>query len=154
MSKKEGEQQGEAIEAVALTMIITKRDLTLLNNFAQKHKPLESCAILVGKRKHNQFSVLEVVPMENDYKSEIKFTINEEKLFAVYKKAESTNLSVVGIYHTHPSNPTTPSKTDIKYMEINPVPWIINSTLTNETKCYLYNENDGGVMEIELKIMD
>ncbi|MER5176502.1 MAG: M67 family metallopeptidase [Candidatus Nitrosocosmicus sp.] len=159
MSKEEGRKEGggkegDAIEGESLTMIINKRDLTLLNEFAQKNTPLESCAILIGKRKHNQFSVLEVVQMENDYKSEIKFTINEEKLFAVYKKAESTNLSVVGIYHTHPSNPTTPSKTDIKYMEINPVPWIINSTLTIETKCYIYNENDGDVMEIELTVMD
>ena len=146
--------ESEAREDEALTISITKKDLILLNDFSQRNTPLESCAILIGKRKNNQFNILEVIPMENDYKSKNKFTINEEKLFAVYKKAESTNLSVVGIYHTHPSNPTTPSNTDIKYMEINPVPWIINSTLTIETKCYIYNENDGNVMEIDLTLRD
>jgi proteasome lid subunit RPN8/RPN11 len=45
-----------------------------------------------------------------------------------------------------------PSKTDIKYMELNPVPWIINSTITDETRCYIYDENEG-VKEIELRVM-
>ena len=127
--------------------------MIILNDFSQRNTPLESCAILIGKRKNNQFNILEVIPMENDYKSKFKFTINEEKLFAVYKKAESNNLSVVGIYHTHPSTPI-PSKTDIKYMEINPVPWIINSTLTDETKCFIYNDKNECVIEIGLIVMD
>jgi [CysO sulfur-carrier protein]-S-L-cysteine hydrolase len=132
--------------------IIDKKHMMLLNNLSQKNKPLESCAILIGKRKNNQFIITKVIPMKNDEKSNIMFTINEEKLFAVYKKAESMNLSMVGIYHTHPSKPF-PSKTDIKYMEINPVPWIINSTITDETKCFIYYDYNG-VKEIELKIMD
>ncbi len=145
--------ESEAREDEALTISITKKDLILLNDFSQRNTPLESCAILIGKRKNNQFKILEVIPMENDYKSKIKFTINEEKLFAVYKKAESNNLSVVGIYHTHPSIPI-PSKTDIKYMEINPVPWIINSTLTDETKCFIYHDKNECVIEIGLIVMD
>ncbi len=146
-------QESEASEDKALTISITKKDLIILNDFSQRNTPLESCAILIGKRKNNQFNILEVIPMENDYKSKIKFTINEEKLFAVYKKAESNNLSVVGIYHTHPSTPS-PSKTDIKYMEINPVPWIINSTLTDETKCFIYNDKNECITEIGLIVMD
>jgi [CysO sulfur-carrier protein]-S-L-cysteine hydrolase len=146
MSKK------EADEVESFKIIINKKHFIFLDNLSQKNKPLESCAILIGKRNNNQFIVTKIIPMENDEKSNIKFTINEEKLFAVYKKTESMNLSVVGIYHTHPSNPI-PSKTDIKYMEINPVPWIINSTITGETKCFIYYDNKG-VEEIELKVTD
>lgn len=146
MSKK------EADEVESFKIIINKKHFIFLDNFSQKNKPLESCAILIGKRNNNQFIVTKIIPMENDEKSNIKFTINEEKLFAVYKITESMNLSVVGIYHTHPSYPI-PSKTDIKYMEINPVPWIINSTITGETKCFIYYYNKG-VEEIELKVTD
>jgi len=145
---KKRDVQGEE----AVTALIRKNHLTLLDNFSHTNEPFESCAILVGKKINNQFNVLEVIYMENEDKSEIKFTINDDKLFAVYKKAESTNLSIVGIYHTHPSKPL-PSKTDIKYMEINPVPWIINSTTTHEIKCYIYYENEG-IKEIELIVMD
>ncbi len=136
----------------SLKILLNKNHFILLNNLSQKNKPLESCAILVGKRNNAQFIVTKIMPMENDEKSNIKFTINDEKLFAVYKKIESLNLSVVGIYHTHPSNPM-PSKTDIKYMELNPVPWIINSTITDETKCFIYVDS-GAVEEMELIVTD
>jgi proteasome lid subunit RPN8/RPN11 len=134
------------------TASIRKNHLEILKNYSHTNEPIESCAILIGKKINNQFNVLEVILMENDDKSAIKFTINDDKLFSVYKRIESINLSVVGIYHTHPSKPS-PSKTDIKYMEINPVPWIINSTITHETKCYIYYENEG-IKEIELIVMD
>ncbi len=136
----------------SLEILINKNNYILLNNLAQKNKPLESCAILAGKRNNNHFIVTKIIPMENDEKSNIKFTINEEKLFKAYKKIESLNLSVVGIYHTHPSNPI-PSKTDLKYMEINPVPWIINSTITGKSKCFIYIDSSG-IEEMELKVMD
>ncbi|MBA3749677.1 MAG: M67 family metallopeptidase [Nitrosopumilus sp.] len=139
-------------EEEVVTALIRKNHLTLLESFSHKYEPFESCAILIGKKNNNQFIVLEVIFMENEDKSEIRFTINEDKLFAVYKMAESFNLSVVGIYHTHPTKPF-PSIIDIKYMEINPVPWIINSTITHEIKCYIYYEKDG-IKEIELIVMD
>jgi proteasome lid subunit RPN8/RPN11 len=144
-----GEGQGEG--EPPLTAKIKKNHLTFLNNWSHKNRPLESCAILAGKRNGNQFDVLEIIPMENDDKSDIRFSINEEKLFDAYKKVESINLSIVGIYHTHPSQPA-PSKTDMTYMQINPVPWVINSTITHETRCYIHDENEG-VKEIELRVM-
>ena len=146
------ESDEELGEGEPLTAKIKKNHLVFLDNWSQKNKPLESCAILVGKRKDNQFDVLEIIPMENDDKSETTFSMNEEKLFGVYKKVESDSLSIVGIYHTHPSRPI-PSKTDMTYMKINPVPWIINSTITHETRCYIHNENEG-IKEIELIVMD
>jgi proteasome lid subunit RPN8/RPN11 len=146
------ESDEELGDGEPFTTKIKKNHLTFLNDWSHKNKPLESCAILVGKRKDNQFDVLEIIPMENDDKSETRFSINEEKLFVVYKKVESVNLSVVGIYHTHPSKPI-PSKTDMTYMQINPIPWIINSTITHETRCYIHNENEG-IKEIELIVMD
>lgn len=133
-------------------MLISKNKMLFLENYSQQNKPQESCALLLGKRKENQFIVLETILMENDRKSNIMFTINEDKLFLAYKKAESMNLSVVGIYHNHPANPV-PSNTDKKYMETNPVPWIIYSTITNESKCYIYYEHEG-VTNVDIVFMD
>ncbi|HYO06925.1 MAG TPA: M67 family metallopeptidase [Phototrophicaceae bacterium] len=135
-----------------LIVVIKKTHLALLINLSLQTKPLETCAILIGKRNNNQFSILKVLPMDNDDKSEVSFAINEDKLFAVYKHTESVNLAVVGVYHTHPSVPM-PSKTDMKYMEINPIPWIIHSTTINKTKCFIHDEIDG-IKEIELIVKD
>jgi proteasome lid subunit RPN8/RPN11 len=131
--------------------IISKEQLIFLEKYALKNKPLESCAILLGKKINNKFIIVEIKPIENADKSEVKFTINEDKLFEIYKEAESKDLSVIGIYHTHPSDPY-PSKTDVIYMQINQVPWIITSTITGNTRCYLYDE-EKGLMNIDLIIM-
>ena len=133
-------------------VVIKKTDLAHLINLPPHTRPLETCAILIGKRNCNQFNILEVLPIDNDDESETSFAINDEKLFAVYKKIESINLAVVGVYHTHPSAPR-PSKTDIKYMEINPIPWIIHSTTVKKTKCFMHDEIEG-IKEIELIVKD
>lgn len=134
------------------TIKLSKKQLSFLDNYSQKIEPLESCAILLGKKNDAQFIVNEIITMENEEKSEIRFAIKTDKLFEAYKEAESKNLSVIGIYHTHPSDPY-PSKTDIIYMQINPVPWIITSTITRTTKCYLYEE-EKGLINIELIVTD
>ncbi|MDQ2686199.1 MAG: Mov34/MPN/PAD-1 family protein, partial [Thermoproteota archaeon] len=60
-------------------------------------------------------------------------------LLEIYKIAEKKGLSVIGVFHSHPSDPI-PSETDKVYMQINPVPWIIRSTTTNEMRCFVFGE--------------
>ena len=45
--------------------------------------------------------------------------------------AEEKRLQVAGIFHSHPAGPA-PSLTDAKFMEINPVVWVIYSTTQNQ----------------------
>ncbi len=131
---------------------IKKEYLSNLNIFTSQVEPLEACALLLGKIKDNQIIVLEIVPLNNEYSSEIRFKINETELLKVYRYAESRDLSIVGIYHSHPSYPF-PSNTDMEYMKINPIPWIIKSTITKEIKCYIHDE-DFQIKEIKICIMD
>jgi proteasome lid subunit RPN8/RPN11 len=55
---------------------------------------------------------------------------------------------VIGIFHSHPAKPA-PSSTDIKFMEINPVAWLIYSITEHKLKAFVY---DGGVQEVTLKV--
>ncbi|HXT84986.1 MAG TPA: Mov34/MPN/PAD-1 family protein [Verrucomicrobiae bacterium] len=144
--------ENSPINLDSFKLIISREKLLFLESYSRQNISQESCAILLGKRTENEFLVLETILMENDEKSYIMFTINEDKLFSVYKKAESMNLSVVGIYHNHPAHPV-PSITDKKYMETNPVPWIINSTITNESKCYIYYDSQG-VRDVDIVFTD
>ena len=81
----------------------------------------------------------EVIPVTNKYTSEVSFGMDENELLKIYKYAESSNISVVGIFHSHPSKPV-PSETDKVFMEINPVPWIIKSTITDEMRCFVFSD--------------
>lgn len=131
-----------------LTITISEKIISELENLVTENKPLESCAILLGQKIETDYKVLKAIPMKNRDISQIRFSAEEDKLFEIYKKAESESLSVVGIFHSHPSLPA-PSNTDKTYMEINPIPWIIKSTITGEIKCYIHDDNFG-VREIKI----
>ena len=140
-----------------LLMVVKQVHLLFLEQLVKDSHPFESCAILLGKRDKNEFFVHEIIPAQNKESSDMRFTIDDNSLFEIYKLAEKKNLSVIGIFHSHPSLPY-PSQTDKIYMKINPVPWIIKSTTTNEMRCFISDEQRTGtdtttkVDEIEIKI--
>lgn len=141
-----------------LSMIVKQVHLLFLEQLVKDNHPFESCAILLGKRDKDKFFVYEIMPTQNKESSGIRFTIDDDKLFEIYKLADKKNLSVIGIFHSHPSLPY-PSQTDKIYMKINPVPWIIKSTTTNEMRCFMSDEeqgidNDTTIEEIKIKVKD
>ncbi len=78
----------------------------------------------------------------------VSFTIPPEELLQVYRLAESKNLEVMGIFHSHPSTPA-PSRTDEKYMEINPVVWLIYSTTQHRFGAWVFDDR---VREVEMVV--
>ena len=130
--------------------------LSKLDKTTTMNNPLESCAILLGRKKDNVYEIKEVIPMNNRDSSEVSFTMDEIELLKIYKYAESLNTSVVGIFHSHPSKPF-PSETDKTFMEINPIPWLIKSTITEEMRCFIFSDSSrgkiDGIEEIEIVIV-
>jgi len=121
-----------------LQLILTKTQRELLTTEAINKKPNESCALLFGKKDNDKISITEIYPTENIEKSPINFTISNEQLIQKYKIAEDKGLDVIGIFHSHPDSKPFPSETDKKFMEINPVAWVILSLVTNEFKAYMF----------------
>jgi [CysO sulfur-carrier protein]-S-L-cysteine hydrolase len=137
-------------------ILLKVSQLLTLEHAANLSNPHESCALLLGKKKGNVYEVYEVIPVTNKYTSEISFGMDENELLKIYKYAESSNISVVGIYHSHPSNPV-PSETDKVFMEINPVPWIIKSTITDDMRCFVFSDvlkgKIDGIEEIQMIVV-
>jgi len=115
-----------------------------LARLARSSLPNESCAFLLGKNDR----VVEILPMQNADQSAISFSIEPQDVLRAYDVAESKKLQVMGIFHSHPARPA-PSNTDKKFMEINPVVWLIYSTTEQEFKAYVY---DSDVREVAVKI--
>jgi proteasome lid subunit RPN8/RPN11 len=80
----------------------------------------------------------------------VNFTISPDELILAYSTAEKKGLDVSGIFHSHPSSVAYPSNTDKKYMETNPVPWIIFSNLNNDFRAYIYNSD---IVPVPVKIL-
>ena len=123
---------------------LTESDKKILSEYSENQKPNESCAILFGKDDQ----VLDLFLTENIEKSPVNFTISNKQLIEAYKIAEEKKMEVVGIFHSHPSSDAYPSDTDKKFMQSNPVAWIIYSGINKNFRAYLL-ESD--IVEIPIE---
>lgn len=89
-----------------------------------------------------------ILPMRNIDESPVSFSIDPAELLNAYNLADGKGMEVTAIFHSHPAK-ASPSSTDIKYMEINPVIWIIYSTTQNELRAFV-SENQV-IREISIK---
>lgn len=133
-----------------ITITLRSAHFDFLVRIAKESLPLECCAFLLGSGE-NDFLVHEILPMKNVDESKFSFSIEPEQLMYAYGLAEKKKLQIVGIFHSHPSKPV-PSLTDVRFMEINPVVWLIYSTITNQLKGYIYD--DDHVIEVCVRIME
>ncbi|CAD6524349.1 Mov34/MPN/PAD-1 family protein [metagenome] len=129
-------------------IIITEAQKKILINHANNEKPNESCAILFGSVKEQVTSVKEVFLAKNIEESPVNFTISNEQLIEIYKTAEDRKTDVVGIFHSHPNSEAYPSSTDKKFMQSNPVVWVIYSGVSENFRAYVL-ESD--ILEIPVQ---
>ncbi len=78
---------------------------------------------------------------ENIEKSPVNFTISNEQLIEAYKTAEERKMEIIGIFHSHPNSDAFPSNKDEKFMQINPVTWIIYSGINKNFKAFILESN-------------
>lgn len=125
-------------------IILSQSDKKILAEHAESEKPNESCAILFGKGN----LVSEIFLAKNIEESPVNFTISNEQLIEGYKIAEEKHVEVIGIFHSHPDSEAYPSNTDKKFMQSNPVAWVIYSGVNRDFKAYLL---DSDIVEIPIE---
>lgn len=130
-----------------MQLVLTEAQRKLLSEESMDNSSYESCALLFGKKENDKLVIKEVFLAENIEKSPVNFTIANEQLIRGYKEAEEKGLEVIGIFHSHPNSEPYPSMTDKKFMEINPVAWVIFSNVSKGFKAYMY-ESD--IIEIQI----
>jgi [CysO sulfur-carrier protein]-S-L-cysteine hydrolase len=129
-------------------IILTTQQHNNLVSLAKNTLPNESCAILVGKTTGKDVRIIDLIPMRNSDSSKVTFSMDPQQLMDMYQKVEKQDMHVVGIFHSHPAEPT-PSSIDKKFMEINPVVWIIYSTITHRSRAYIFEEK---IKEVQMHI--
>jgi proteasome lid subunit RPN8/RPN11 len=130
-------------------IILTKSQQQLLSNHADNETPNESCAILFGKEDEKEIKVEKIFLTKNIEKSPVNFTISAEQRLEADKMEKELDLKIIGIFHSHPDSHAYPSSTDKKFMELNPVIWIIFSGTSRDFKAYVL---EAKILEIQIKI--
>ena len=134
---------------MAPSISLTGPQRRALRIHAEWCEPGESCAILYGSSYGSRVSVQDVFLAKNiDADPLTRFTISNEELIAAYGRAEDAGTQVVGIFHSHPRSEARPSATDVRFMEINPVVWVIYSGAESGFGAFVLDGED--VKEIEI----
>jgi proteasome lid subunit RPN8/RPN11 len=127
-------------------IILKQSDKKILSQYSENQKPNEACAILFGKNNE----VLDIFLTENIEESPVNFTISNKQLIEGYKIAEERKMEVIAIFHSHPNSDAFPSSTDKKFMQSNPVVWIIYSGINKNFRAHVL-ESDSVEIQIEEK---
>jgi [CysO sulfur-carrier protein]-S-L-cysteine hydrolase len=124
---------------------ISREHMRQLTEQAEDGYPKEVCALLEGNIIGNRIdlsqtaNVVGIIPMRNSDESVHTFRIDPSDLIRAYEVISARNLEVIGIFHSH-SSEAFPSSTDMKYMEINPVVWLIYSTQSHSSAAFIHSD--------------
>lgn len=132
-----------------ITLLVTENQIDYLIRSTKEDFPHESCSLLLGSIVDDEYHVKVLKKMENKAHSEYSFHMDSDELMKVYKWASDNALDVVGVYHSHLEG-SNPSNTDLTYMKINPVIWLIYDVSKSTYRGFLLVQDC--LKEIKIKI--
>lgn len=110
--------------------------------------PLEACGLLAGKND----SVEKVFLISNQARSAVRFRMDPAEQLRAFNWMESNGLDLLGIFHSHPAGPATPSPTDIQEAAY-PVVHLIWSRSQGNWLARGFWFKDGQATEVTLRII-
>ena len=131
-------------------MQIEGKYLSEMISHAREDAPQEACGILAG-RGHR---VLRMYRARNAQRSSTSYSLDPEEQYRIFRDIEDRGLELVGIYHSHPSSPATPSDTDIEqayYPEVSYV--LISLADPDEPQLRAFRITEEGVAEEDMVVV-
>jgi proteasome lid subunit RPN8/RPN11 len=117
-------------------------------NHCIKELPYEACGLLTGKN-----GIAKTIwRMKNIDQSPVSFSMDLEEIRQVFEIISKIDESLLGIYHSHPTDKAYPSAEDIAYNNYPGVGNLIIScaSTTPVVKCFQINEKKVIPLNIEL----
>jgi proteasome lid subunit RPN8/RPN11 len=115
-------------------VILTKNLHRKMLDAARNSYPLEGCGVLFGEIDSHKAVIREVVATENSADNPtVRFYIDPELFYKILISAEESGLEFLGIFHSHPAQPS-PSPWDLEYMKLHQNVWIIIQSFNQEEK--------------------
>lgn len=99
-----------------MKIIIDKDQMKQMKNHALESYPLECCGFIFGEDHIDGRKVLEVQPARNSKQGDQRrrFEIDPWDYLKAERYALANELTLVGIYHSHPDHPAKPSEYDLR----------------------------------------
>ncbi|HEY7226671.1 MAG TPA: M67 family metallopeptidase [Nitrososphaeraceae archaeon] len=132
-----------------IKLLVTEKQISSLISSTKEYLPYESCSLLLGNIVDWEYRVSVLKNMDNIANSEYSFIMDPDQLIKVYQWASNKELEVIGVYHSHLDG-VRPSSTDVIFMQINSLIWLIYEVSSSKFKAFIL-ENDT-LKEVKIKI--
>jgi proteasome lid subunit RPN8/RPN11 len=131
------------------TLLVTESQIDTLARFTREDFPNESCSLLLGNIVNNEYRVKMIKRMENMTHSKYSFNMDPDELMKAYQWSSVNGLNVIGIYHSHLVG-SNPSNTDLTFMKVNPVIWLIYDVSSSTYNAFLLVQD--ALEEIKIEV--
>lgn len=105
---------------------LSTQNLQIIFDCAESTYPEECCGVMIGDLSSESKTVVEVIPTQNAWNREAndfqdgdanhsrkrRYTIAPREMMQLQKSSREKNLHIIGIFHSHPDYPATPSEFD------------------------------------------
>ena len=109
-------------------ILLTKHQMNKILSHSEGAYPEECCGLLVGQRRCSDIHVCEVHESTNIADMPVdRFEIDPQLRFDLERRMRGENLDLVGVYHSHPDGPASPSQTDIERAWESNLVWLITA---------------------------
>ena len=133
---------------------IPSTEMEKMRRDVDNRAPEEACGMLAGRFEQDCARSLTILPAVNSLHSKVKYQIDPMEQYKAFIWIESQEMELVGIYHSHPNGPTSPSSTDITESYYPGVAYLIWSAGSGEWECRAFLIDDGKVGSLELLVIE
>ena len=134
------------------TLRLTRQDYLTMIGHCYDGLPDEACGLLAGRLRPGSFEpdgrIDAVYPCGNADASARTYTVESRDLIRALRDAESRDLELVGVYHSHTHTEAWPSPTDVRQaMEPNWL-YVIVSLKDGDPVLRAFRITDGNIGEV------
>ncbi len=134
---------------MAAPLIIPSNIFTDMLAHCRADYPNEACGILAGRNGE----VSKIYKMTNIENSPVSYMLDSREQFKVIKDMRDNNLSMLAIFHSHPSSAAYPSAKDVSLAFYEDAVYIIVSLMEKEPVVKGFSIKEGNIEEIEIEIV-
>jgi proteasome lid subunit RPN8/RPN11 len=97
-----------------MTLVLEPRHLAAIRRHGEADYPAEACGLIGGALEGGRKVAVQLVPLTNQRPDAARnrYLIDPESFRRAERQLERDGLEVIGVYHSHPDHPATPSAFD------------------------------------------
>ena len=124
-------------------LVIPEKIYEGLIRHCREEAPYEACGLLAG----NGSRVTAAYRLTNAERSPVSYMMDSGEQFRVMKELRTEDLSMLAIYHSHPSSPAYPSSKDVSLAFYEDALYIIVSLAEGEPNVKAFRIKNGEIAE-------